>query len=162
MNAMQTTTGLVGALPAGPMDGKFTYVVLPGNESVLMAEAMQRRSWWRPVEKGSPNNFWWGGNGQRVGWQDYQRGTQLHGLLLLLLLPVCLECFAGVWCSITGVKKQIVNQVEGHSEICTKTRLAENLRRYAVDKKLDCCWVPETYIVSAGLNEGMMHRAWHS
>ena len=44
--------------------------------------------------------------------------------------------------------------MEGHSEICTKTRLAENLRRYAADKKLDCCWVPETYIVSAGLNEG--------
>jgi hypothetical protein len=53
-----------------------------------------------------------------------------------------------------GVKRQIVNQVEGHSEICTKTRLAENLRRYANDQKLDCCWVPETFVVSAGYNEG--------
>ena len=65
------------------------------------------------------------------------------------------------------MKKQIVNQVEGHSEICTKTRLAENLRRYAAEKKLDCCWVPETYIVAAGLNEGWLqlampaHALWH-
>lgn len=56
-----------------------------------------------------------------------------------------------------GVKRQIVNQVEGHSEICTKTRLAENLRRYANEQKLDCCWVPETFVVSAGYNEGSLH-----
>ncbi|DBB17391.1 TPA: hypothetical protein ACH3X3_014425 [Trebouxia sp. C0006] len=105
---------------------KLGYVVLPGNESILMAEAMARRSWWRTVEKGSPNNFWWGGNGQRFGWPDFQK----------------------------RVKRQIVNQVEGHSEICTKTRLAENLRRYANDQKLDCCWVPETFVVSAGYNDG--------
>ena len=55
-----------------------------------------------------------------------------------------------------GVKRQIVNQVEGHSEICTKTRLAENLRRYANEQKLDCCWVPETFVVSAGYNEGVV------
>ena len=58
-----------------------------------------------------------------------------------------------------GVKRQIVNQVEGHSEICTKTRLAENLRRYANEQKLDCCWVPETFVVSAGYNEGSLHVA---
>ena len=69
-DVLQATASLEGT------SGKFTYVILPGNESVLMAEAMQRRDWWRPVEKGAPNNFWWGGNGQRVGWQDYQRGMQ--------------------------------------------------------------------------------------
>lgn len=58
-----------------------------------------------------------------------------------------------------GVKRQIVNQVEGHSEICTKTRLADNLRRYANEQKLDCCWVPETFVVSAGYNEGSLHVA---
>ena len=58
--------------------------------------------------------------------------------------------------NLAGVKRQIVNQVEGHSEICTKTRLAENLRRYANESKLDCCWVPETFVVSAGYNEGKL------
>lgn len=146
---MLTTRSLAQA-SAGGDTGKFTYVILPGNESVLMAEAMQRRDWWRVVEKGSPNNFWWGGNGQRVQWQDYQRGTtSTHGLAGLLLHKALLAP--------AGVKKQVVNQVEGHSEICTKTRLAENLRRYAVEQKLDCCWVPETYIVAAGLNEGKLH-----
>ncbi|KAL3133737.1 hypothetical protein ABBQ32_008226 [Trebouxia sp. C0010 RCD-2024] len=118
-------------MPAAPLlqeaDGnKLSYVVLPGNESILMSDAMAKRSWWKAVEKGTPNSFWWGGNGQRFGWQDFQQ----------------------------GVKRQIVNQVEGHSEICTKTRLAENLRRYANEQKLDCCWVPETFVVSAGYNEG--------
>ena len=58
---------------------KFSYVILPGNESILMADAMATRSWWKAVEKGSPNNFWWGGNGQRFGWPDFQKGTQAGG-----------------------------------------------------------------------------------
>jgi len=129
---------------------KLGYVVLPGNE-ILMADSMARRSWWRTVEKGSPNNFWWGGNGQRFSWPDFQKGksskgTAQHGhtsAVRKTSIP-----------NVAGVKRQIVNQVEGHSEICTKTRLAENLRRYANDQKLDCCWVPETFVVSAGYNEG--------
>lgn len=55
---------------------KLMYVVLPGNESILMSDAMQKRTWWKAVEKGSPNNFWWGGNGQRFGWQNFQQGGQ--------------------------------------------------------------------------------------
>lgn len=66
-------------MPAAPLlqeaDGnKLSYVVLPGNESILMSDAMAKRSWWKAVEKGTPNSFWWGGNGQRFGWQDFQQG----------------------------------------------------------------------------------------
>lgn len=56
---------------------KLSYVVLRGNESILMSDAMERRSWWKAVEKGSPNNFWWGGNGQRFGWPDFQKGKSI-------------------------------------------------------------------------------------
>lgn len=58
-------------------NNKLSYVVLRGNESVLMSDAMERRSWWKAVEKGSPNNFWWGGNGQRFGWPDFQKGKSV-------------------------------------------------------------------------------------
>ena len=63
-------------MPQEASSSKLSYIVLPGNESILMADAMAKRSWWKAVEKGSPNNFWWGGNGQRFGWQDFQSGEQ--------------------------------------------------------------------------------------
>ena len=61
---------------ASAVGNKLGYVVLPGNESILMSNAMQKRSWWKAVDKGSPNSFWWGGNGQRFGWQNFQQGGQ--------------------------------------------------------------------------------------
>ncbi len=47
--------------------GPYKYLVLPGNESVLMREAMERRAWWQPAKEGETRdwNFWWGGNGQK-------------------------------------------------------------------------------------------------
>ena len=72
-------TGMLSLQVAQDSNGnKLSYIVLPGNESVLMADAMAKRSWWKAVEKGSPNNYWWGGNGQRFGWQDFQRGRHLR------------------------------------------------------------------------------------
>ena len=91
-DVLQASANLEGS------SGKFTYVILPGNESVLMAEAMQRREWWRPVEKGSPNHFWWGGNGQRVGWQDYQRGMQS---LTYVAAGFKLHCSADTKCALS-------------------------------------------------------------
>lgn len=61
---------------AAALGNKLIYVVLLGNESILMSDAMQKRSWWKAGEKGSPNNYWWGGNGQRFGWQNFQQGGQ--------------------------------------------------------------------------------------
>lgn len=66
---------------------KLSYVVLPGNESILMSDAMSKRSWWKAVEKGTPNNFWWGGNGQRFGWQDFQQGRRTAPIRCILAVP---------------------------------------------------------------------------
>eukprot|EP00976_Prorocentrum_cordatum_P076838 1182449-Prorocentrum_minimum.AAC.4 len=91
------------------------------NEGILMVEALERRSWWKKLEKesiaqkyieqvtqslaetrgacwaaqGDGFNFWWGPNGNRFSWKLLQRG-----------------------------KRQLVNRLEDHKEICTKTRLA--------------------------------------
>ena len=69
---------------ASAFGNKLSYVVLPGNESILMSNAMQKRSWWKAVEKGSPNNYWWGGNGQRFGWQNFQQGGQTRAMAYVL------------------------------------------------------------------------------
>lgn len=57
------------------MAALYKYVVLTGNESVLMREALERRSWWAPAAAADVTaasttgrgawNLWWGGNGQK-------------------------------------------------------------------------------------------------
>eukprot|EP00891_Asterochloris_glomerata_P009698 jgi/Astpho2/9698/Aster-x0408 len=47
--------------------------------------------------------------------------------------------------------QRLVNQVEGHSEICAKARLAENMRKYAIERKASCPWIPETHVLTAGM-----------
>lgn len=54
----------------------------------------------------------------------------------------------------------VVNQLEGHAEICTKTRLAENIRQHAIDKKLCCDWIPETHVLPAGPSNGEARAVW--
>ena len=49
-------------------------------------------------------NLWWGANGQPFAWNTFP---------------------------FTGVSRCLVNRLPGHREICTKTRLAINLRTYA-------------------------------
>ncbi|KAK9814231.1 hypothetical protein WJX72_002606 [[Myrmecia] bisecta] len=100
----------------------YKYVVLPGNESSLMQEAIGARSWWQATKKEGPCNFWWGGNAQKYPWSSFGQGAS----------------------------KLVVNQVEGHSEVCTKTRLAENVRRYAEANQMACLWIPQTHILTAG------------
>ena len=50
--------------------------------------------------------------------------------------------------------QRVVNQVEGHSEICAKARLAENMRKYAIERKASCPWIPETHVLTAGVQNG--------
>lgn len=50
------------------------------------------------------HHLWWGANGQPFAWNEFP--------------------FA-------GVSRSLVNRLPGHREICTKTRLAVNLRAYA-------------------------------
>lgn len=63
------------AAPAGDAASKkseqLRYLVLPGNESVLMREAMERRSWWKPAKEAGPWNMWFGGNGQKFDFSKF-------------------------------------------------------------------------------------------
>ena len=54
--------------------------------------------------------------------------------------------------------QRLVNQVEGHSEICAKARLAENMRKYAIERKASCPWIPETHVLTAGMQNGGLWR----
>ncbi len=44
----------------------------------------------------------------------------------------------------------MVARVENSAEITTKTRLAENMQRYAAAHNISCSWIPETYILTCG------------
>jgi hypothetical protein len=60
---------------AGRPPQPFKYQVLKGNESVLMREALEARSWWAPAAEGGAHwNLWWGGNGQRFPWDKFPGG----------------------------------------------------------------------------------------
>ena len=67
----------------------YRYCILPGNESVLMKEAMERRPWWAPAgdSNGSRWNFWWGGNGQPFDFKTFSGGEA--GLCLKTYIFVC-------------------------------------------------------------------------
>ena len=77
---------------ASALGNKLSYMVLPGNESILMSDAMAKRSWWKAVEKGSPNSFWWGGNGQKFAWQNFQQGRQTGAMAYISQWQSCSEC----------------------------------------------------------------------
>lgn len=57
----------------GQASSTYTYIVLPGNESKLMQEAMDRRPWFQAAT-GDSCNFWWGGNGQKFDWPKLMNG----------------------------------------------------------------------------------------
>lgn len=68
----------VAGMGATSLQPPFRCCVLPGNESVLMGAAMEKRSWWHSVAKGEPCHFWWGGNGQRPTWSGHAGGPSDH------------------------------------------------------------------------------------
>jgi hypothetical protein len=125
--------------PSFKLKGKvappYVYHLLPGNESSLIRECFEKRPWWKPAEADSmrvaattskQHHLWWGANGQPFAWNTFP--------------------FA-------GVSRSLVNRLPGHREICTKTRLAINLRTYAAthmgdgdDTKI----FPQTFVVHAG------------
>ena len=105
----------------------YSATVLRGNGSEMLTEALQRRPWWRPTPENESFNLWWGGNGQPF---DFS-GTGLA--------------------SGQGKLRQLVNKFAHHAEICTKSRLAVNLRRYAKAAGVDLTSVvPLTFVLKAG------------
>jgi len=102
---------------------KLRYIVLTGNESILMREALERRSWWAPAKEGAASwNLWFGGNGQKF---DFSK-------------------FPG-----TARARQVVNRLEAHREVCTKSGLAANLQRCRVALRgQPMAWAPETYVLA--------------
>ena len=106
----------------------YNATVLRGNGSEMLTEALQRRPWWKSTPEDESFSLWWGGNGQPF---DFS-GTGLAP--------------AG-----QGKPRQLVNKFAHHAEICTKSRLAINLRRYAKAAGVDLASVvPLTYVLKAG------------
>uniref|UniRef100_A0A7R9W2A9 Tubulin--tyrosine ligase-like protein 9 n=1 Tax=Chlamydomonas euryale TaxID=1486919 RepID=A0A7R9W2A9_9CHLO len=124
MSAMAAHSQTAG--DATRKDGPYRYLVLPGNESALMREAMERRPWWRPAEEGGAWNFWWGGNGQKFEWASFGSGSN---------------------------EPRMVNRIENHKEVCSKSGLAENLAILAQQPDAPA-WIPETYVLSQGDPKG--------
>ncbi|KAG2426665.1 hypothetical protein HXX76_012976 [Chlamydomonas incerta] len=117
--------------------GKYRYCVLPGNESVLLKEALQRRPWWEPAPENSSRwNLWAGLNGQKFDQYD-------------LLSPVPAASAGAPASSISGAvastsgrgngaggggggggggadpfQRRCVNRLQEHRVLCTKSGLA--------------------------------------
>ncbi|GIL74639.1 hypothetical protein Vretimale_2279 [Volvox reticuliferus] len=104
----------------------YRYLVLPGNESVLLREALERRPWWAPVPDPSlasqqpqkackdgaqqPQqwNLWAGLNGQRFSqWELLQPGAA--GASSSSMDPASIR---------------LVNRLQEHRVVCTKSGLA--------------------------------------
>eukprot|EP01023_Acetabularia_acetabulum_P067937 TRINITY_DN949_c1_g1_i1.p1 TRINITY_DN949_c1_g1~~TRINITY_DN949_c1_g1_i1.p1 ORF type:complete len:400 (+),score=36.77 TRINITY_DN949_c1_g1_i1:171-1370(+) len=101
----------------------YKYQVLRGNESSLMIEALQRRSWWKPVQDNEQWNFWWGVNGQKFSWSNF-RNSCLH--------------------------RQMVCRHENNVEICTKTRLARNIQTmFQKNPGLNSSWFYKTFVINS-------------
>jgi len=91
-----------------------------------MVEALERRPWWKKMEKGGTFNFWWGPNGEQFDFKKLKKE-----------------------------KRQLVNRLQDHREICTKTRLAINLQEYAKKANLDVnTIIPTTYVLEGGGDKG--------
>ena len=98
------------------------HLVLPGNESSLVLEALARRTWWEPTKGGDLDwDFWWGGNGQKFPFDLMRRGMG-------------------------GKGPSVFNKIENHREVCTKTGLARTIRECALRRKRLPPWAPETFI----------------
>lgn len=110
---------------AGP---PYVYHLLPGNESSLVRECFERRPWWRPARATSSDeverhHLWWGTNGQRFDWSSFP--------------------FPGLF------PTSMCNRLPGNVEVCTKTRLALNLRAWASENPSEPNFFPETFVVHA-------------
>lgn len=53
---------------------------------------------------------------------------------------------------------QLVSRLQNHKELCTKTRLALNLKEYVRLNRVQCSWIPETYVMTPAMN-GMTAQA---
>ncbi|KAG2485521.1 hypothetical protein HYH03_015793 [Edaphochlamys debaryana] len=133
---------------SGGRAAPYRYLLLSGNESVLMQEALERRPWWEPAgpSDGDRWNMWCGLNGQVFRKYD--------------LLPPSSSASTSAPSS-----RRLVNRLEAHGRICTKNGLAGLLQalRRAVEAQaqakgggggggppLDTSWMPETHVLPAG------------
>eukprot|EP00798_Chlamydomonas_sp_ICE-L_P002383 gene2383-8691_t len=112
----------------------FKYLVLKGNESMLMTETLSRRGWWEAAKEGERWNLWWGANGQ----------------------PFNFKTFMGA-----PLAMQICNRVEEHKVLCTKSGLSRVLDKILAEhggngspeatpsSSASLAWIPESYVLPA-------------
>ena len=126
--------GLLSHEKAAEKHTMHTAIILRGNGSDMIIEALRRRPWWRIAQGGQGAgmngiSLWWGGNGQAFD-------------------------FAGSGISAANRPRQLVNKFHHNAEICVKARLALNLRRYAKAANIDLASIlPMTFVVKAGSND---------
>ena len=130
--------GDVDAADAGAGGPHYNATILRGNEHALLHEAMAKRPWWRPTPDGEPFSLWWAGNGQGFDWSNGLSAT-----------------LAPAQPGGRGQRPlQLVNTFRAKAEVCTKPRLALNLRRYAREAKIDATSLaPLTFVVTAGIGD---------
>ncbi|GFR46247.1 hypothetical protein Agub_g7795 [Astrephomene gubernaculifera] len=181
--------------PSWPL---YRALVLPGNESVLLREALARRPWWTEVApapaaaaataaaNGTANtgskkaaaktqrwNLWAGLNGQRfTEWELLQPLPEVAPGAAAAATATVTAAAAGLGCA-PATARRLVNRLEEHRLICTKSGLAGVLASIqavaattaaaastalatsavaspTAPSRMDVSWIPETYVVPAG------------
>eukprot|EP00736_Rhodelphis_marinus_P009410 Rmarinus@m.5037 len=112
--------------------GRETYkcLILPGNESRVIAECLRRRGCWEFVDASTTDvNFWWGGNGQTADFKT-----------LKTLAPA-------------RRRKLVISKLENHNVICRKASLFRTLQSYCNSKNIPMeSFFPETHVLTAGVS----------
>ena len=105
----------------------YSFTVMHGNGSEMVAHALTSRPWWKEKAEGSAGatNLLWAGNGQKIDWVSFHSAP-------------------------AGSPLMIVNRAKGNGGITTKDRLCLNLRKYARAAKLDpASLTPLSFVVRA-------------
>eukprot|EP00741_Cyanophora_paradoxa_P007505 tig00001130_g7259.t1 len=111
--------------PPPPASGNYRYVILKGNNSAIVKDALSKRPWWEESSDERVWNFFWKQTGHKI---DYA--------------------------SLSSKSRQIVNHFEGNGEICTKSGLYRNLRAYFERNCANVFdAIPITYLVRGGTKD---------
>eukprot|EP00741_Cyanophora_paradoxa_P002202 tig00000555_g2134.t1 len=111
---------------------KYKYIVLPGNNSSVVREQLEKRPWWEPTaDHDTLFNLKWKQTVANIRWDLMNSDPRV---------------------------KQAVNHLEFNRVICTKSGLARTLRTYADKVGIDCATMtPLTFVV-----EHVRDAEWHA
>ena len=106
---------------------RFKYVIMPGNNSRLIKEAMQRRDWW--IETPPFNSMF------NFKWKPFSQGIRFENVT-------------------SQNHKQIVNHFEYHAHLSEKSLLFKNLQQHAEATKENVFnFAPISYFIEVDLSK---------